>query len=337
MNTPGRSTGAWKWRLDRHARARTSAAACGLRPRRPGASRLRRPHGRARRSRRDPRRQPPLPRRGGGGLRRQVGDLVRRDRPPAGARQGHEAARRAARAVRALARDRRRDRLLHAQSDAGRRDRGGDLHGHLAGDAGDARGERGPARPRGRDRGLRRRRAPVRGRELRPRARPRRAAPPARPRAGVRRVPARAGARRDAVLRRRALAARRPDRRRAQARGGAAGADLAAGDAGATGSDDARHRCRRPRPRGAGRRARVRAGRPLPARRAGRLRGRPRARRGAARELVRLVQPLARGERGPAGHPVGLDPVRLPRLHPLAGGRPARARAAAARRISSTT
>ena len=39
------------------------------------------------------------------------------------------------------------------------------------------------ARPRGRDRGLRRRRAAVRGRDLRPRARPRRPAPPARPRA----------------------------------------------------------------------------------------------------------------------------------------------------------
>ena len=82
-----------------------------------------RPDGRARRSRPDPRRQPPLPRRGGGRLRRQVGDLVRRDRPPAGARQGHEAARPAARAVRALARDRLRHRLLHAQPDAGRRDR----------------------------------------------------------------------------------------------------------------------------------------------------------------------------------------------------------------------
>ena len=46
----------------------------------------------------------------------------------------------------------------------------------------DARTQRRRARPRGRDRGLRRRRAAVRGRELRPRARPRRAAPPARPR-----------------------------------------------------------------------------------------------------------------------------------------------------------
>ena len=35
-------------------------------------------------------------------------------------------------------------------------------------------------------------------------------------------------------------------------------------------------------------------------------------RRGAAGELVRLVQPHARGQRRAQGHPVGLDPVRLP-------------------------
>ena len=46
----------------------------------------------------------------------------------------------------------------------------------------DARAQRAGARPRGRDRRLRRGRAAVRGRELRPRARPRRPAPPARPR-----------------------------------------------------------------------------------------------------------------------------------------------------------
>ena len=74
------------------------------------------------------------------------------------------------------------------------------------------------ARARGGDRRLRRRRAAVRGRELRPRLRPRRAAPPARARALVRGVPPRAAARRDAVLRRRAVAPGRPHRRRAQAR-----------------------------------------------------------------------------------------------------------------------
>ena len=57
------------------------------------------------------------------------------------------------------------------------------------------------------------RRAAVRGRELRPRARARRPAPPARPRPLLRGVQARAQARRDAVLRRRAVALGRPDRR----------------------------------------------------------------------------------------------------------------------------
>ena len=155
------------------------------------------------------------------------------------------------------------------------------------------------ARPRRRDRRVRRRRAAVRGRELRPRARPRRAAPPARPRPRVRRVLPRADAGRDAVLRRRAVAARRPDRRRAQARGGAALAPLW------------RRAVKRARPRAAGTTAATRTttrSRPIvdvhafvPAdlertpRGAG-LRGRPRARRGAAGELVRLVQPHARGD-----------------------------------------
>src|SRR6185436_15375983 len=73
----------------------------------------------------------------------------------------------------------------------------------------------------------------------------------------------------------------------------------------------------------------VRAVRPRPPRGPGRLRRRARPGRGAARELVRLVQPHAGGERRPGRHPVGLDPVRVPRLHRAAGGRSARARAAA--------
>ena len=60
--------------------------------------RLRARHGRARLDRGDPRRQPPLPRRGGRGVRRQVGRRLRRRRPGAGAGQGREAARPAARA-----------------------------------------------------------------------------------------------------------------------------------------------------------------------------------------------------------------------------------------------
>ena len=120
---------------------------------------------------------------------------------------------------------------------------------------------------------------------------------------------------RDAVLRRRAVAPRRPDRRRAQARGGAARAAVAARDRRAA-------RARRPTAtptddhalEGDGRRPRVRARPTSSATPRRRLRRRARARRGAAGELVRLVQPHARGDRRAQGHPVGLDPVRLPRL-----------------------
>ena len=69
-------------------------------------------------------------------------------------------------------------------------------------------------------------------------------------------------------------------------------------------------------------------------RRAGR---RPRPGRGAARELVRLVQPHARGERAPRRHPVAVVPVRLPRLPRAPARRPRAARAAPAARRSSTT
>ncbi len=87
----------------------------------------------------DPRRQHALPRCGGRPLRRQVGHRLRRRRPGAGARR---CARRSAiedrpatGALRPLARDRRRHRLLHAQPDARRADRAGDLHRHLPRDA----------------------------------------------------------------------------------------------------------------------------------------------------------------------------------------------------------
>ena len=55
-----------------------------------------------------------------------------------------------------------------------------------------------------------------------------------------------------------------------------------------------------------------------------------RPRRGAARELVRLDEPHARGLRRPRGRAVGVAPVRVPRLPRAAGGRPGAARAAAA-------
>ena len=194
---------------------------------------LTRAHGRPCLQPRDPRRQPPLPRRGGGRLRRQVGDRLRRGRRRAGARQAHEAARPHARAVPALARDRRGHRLLLAQPPQCRGRRARHLHRHLARHAGGAGGERAAAGSRSRDRRLRRRRAAVRGRVVRPRARPRRAAPPAGARALVRRVRARPQARRDAVLRRRALAPGRSHRGLAQARRHARRAAVAQGGAGA--------------------------------------------------------------------------------------------------------
>ena len=68
-------------------------------------------------------------------LRRQVGDRLRRRRPGAGARQAAQGARLRARPrLRALARDRRRHRLLQPQPAAGGRRARGDLHRHLARD-----------------------------------------------------------------------------------------------------------------------------------------------------------------------------------------------------------
>ena len=84
-----------------------------------------------------------LPRRGGRLLRLQVGDRFRRDRSGPGDGQAAQGARPVAGAgVRGRAGDRCGNRLLLAQPAAGRRDRAGDRHGHLAGDAGDAGGER---------------------------------------------------------------------------------------------------------------------------------------------------------------------------------------------------
>jgi SAM-dependent methyltransferase len=60
------------------------------------------------------------------------------------------------------------------------------------------------------------------------------------------------------------------------------------------------------------------------------LRGRSRARRGAAGELVRLDEPRPRGDRRPGDRADGLAPVRLPRLHRAAEARSRAARAAAA-------
>ena len=156
------------------------------------------------------------------------------------------------------------------------------------------------ARPRGRDRGLRRGRAAVRGRELRPRARPRRPAPPARPRplrspsssacsspAGLlffAGEPSRSGDRIAAYPKRAAIKAAPLWRKALKARPapthhGAPDEDEHALEAvvdvhAFVPTDLQRH-----------------------ATEAG-LRRRPRARGGAAGQLVRLVQPHARGDRG---------------------------------------
>ena len=184
---------------------------------------------------RDPRRQPPLPRRGGRRLRRQVGHRLRRGRPGAGARQADQAAGPEPRPVRPLVRDRRGHRLLLAQPPDRRGRRARHVHRHLARHARDARGQRAQARARGRDRRVRRRRAAVPRRIVRSGPGPRRAPPPAGARPLVRRVRARAAPRRDAVLRRRALASGRPHRRVAEARRHARRAALAPGGEGATG------------------------------------------------------------------------------------------------------
>ena len=60
-------------------------------------------------------------------------------------------------------------------------------------------------------------------------------------------------------------------------------------------------------------------------------------RRGADRDLVRLDEPHARGDRRARGRAVALAPVRVPRLPDAPGARPHRARGPAAARRSSTT
>ena len=93
MNVPGTKGHSWRWRLERAARRAGARGGCGRHggdgaPRRPrrrdvdsGALVTGRPAPAPRR-RRDPRRQPPLPRRRGRRLRRQVGHRLRRGRPP---------------------------------------------------------------------------------------------------------------------------------------------------------------------------------------------------------------------------------------------------------------
>ena len=184
---------------------------------------------------------------------------------------------------------------------------------------------------------LRRRGAAVRRRPLRPRLRPRGAAPPAGPRRRVPRVPARAapggavafcgepsryGDRLAGVPKRGALALA-PVWRRA---GGRAAQ---------------RRRLRRHGRGGPSSSASWTSTRSRPAscapRRARRVRRRARARRGAGGALVRLGQPHARVDGRARRRALGVAPVRLPRLPGLPAARPPAARAAPARRRSSTT
>ena len=236
---------------------------------------------------------------------------------------------RQARPLRPIAGDRLRDRLLHAEHDARRPDRGGHLHRHLAGHARDARSQRRAAGPevqtvpadaeasRSRTRASTscsatrscttsptcRRPSASSSACSRPAARccsP--ASPPATatasrtcpsaPRARLRRC----GAARSAPAPRRRPTAASPRRR---------------WRASSTSTPS-------PRPTGG-----LRQGR--------RLRRRARHRRGAAGQLVRLDQPHARGHRRPARRALGLAPIRLPRLPALAGARPPPARAPSAR------
>ena len=121
-------------------------------------------------------------------------------------------------------------------------------------------------------------------------------------RARVRRVPSRAAPRRADRVRRRAVALRRPARRDPEGGGATAGAGLAGAAARRRRSTPGRsrdRRRRRPRARAVRGHPCVLAGRPRPARAARRLRRCPRPRRGARRQLVRVVQPRAGGERRP--------------------------------------
>ena len=281
---------------------------------------------------RDPLRQHALPRRRGGRLRRQMGHRLRRGRPPSGAGQGRQGARRRAGPF---------GRSLEVGAGTGYFS----LNMLQAGFVGDAvctdispgmlDALQANARRLDLDvehRRVRRRGAAVRGRLLRPRLRPRGAAPPARPRPRLRRVPPRAAARRAALLRRRAVALRRPHRPGPQARGVPPSRRSGGGSCAPRRRPRATATAARPttssRPSSTSTPSPPTSSRPSPrARGAGR---RPRARRGAAGQLVRVGQPRARGDRRPRHRPVGLEGLRLQGLPGLPGGRPPAARAAPA-------
>ncbi|CAA9499401.1 MAG: hypothetical protein(), partial [uncultured Solirubrobacterales bacterium] len=299
--------------------------------------------GRAREHRRGQAGQRPLPRSRGRRLRLEVGDRLRRARPPPGRRQADPRARAPARALRAGARDRGRHGVLHAQPLARRGDRRRGGHRHLIRNAQRARGLGGGARPRGRDRPRRGRAAALPRRLVRPRLRPRGAAPPAGYRAGLCRVRAGAAPGRHARLLRRALALRRPPGHRPEARGAGGRAGVAAHPAGPAAPPRGRP-CLRSRSAGTGgrrsergagarggrRRPRLYADRSRPPRAPRRPRGGEDFGPGVDRRLVRLGQPYARGDGRARAAPPALVPLGPPRLPHAPAARPGRARAPAA-------
>ena len=223
------------------------------------------------------------------GIRRQVGNRLRRHRPAPGAAEALEGSRRARRrAVRRRARDRLRDRLLLAQPAPARDRRAPDRDRHLAGDARPPRRDRRDARSRGGDGRHRGRGASLRRRELRHRLRPRRPPPHPRCRARLRRVQAGAATGWGDRLRRRAVPLRRQARRGAEARGNAGGAGLARPGRRQAARGPGVRDLARPLARGRGRRPCLRAGGPAATAARFGLRAAPGLRRGAARQRLGL-------------------------------------------------
>ena len=247
-------------------------------------------------------RQHPLSRRRRRVLRREVGHRLRPDRPGPGARRSsprRSAASRRRSATRSRSAPGRATSASTSSSSAlierpTVSDISPGMLEALTGDGGGARARGDDRRHRGRD-------AAVRRRQLRPRLRPRRPPPHPGPRAGVRRVPPRPAAGRHDRLLRRAVALRRPARGAAEACRGTRRSDLAPGAARRGGerarwlqTGAARHELEPD----------VDVHAFVPDELEGwiatrRLRVRPRQRRGARRERLRLAAPLARVERRP--------------------------------------
>ena len=232
--------------------------------------------------------------------------------------------------LRALAGDRRRHRLLQPQPAAGRRRRRGHLHRHLARDGRHPERQRAAAGSPGPHRARRRRVPPLPRRELRPRPRPRRAPPPARPSSGRS-----ASFTASCVPAARMVFAGEPSRvgdrlARSQARPAhcsrRCGGGLICARPAPPAEAGPKRRTRTTSSSGASTSTPSSRWTSMVPRQAGRFHRRQGPRRGAGRQLVRVVQPHARGKRRPRGRADAVAPVRVPRLP----------RAAAARRACSS-